>query len=195
MPFEADAMPDENLTIERDGAVAVLTVARPAVLNALNDRTITELEGAVSRLTAEDDGARGDSDRRRGQGVHRRSRHSRAGGAESGRRRDAGGPRTGVVPRAGADGQAGDRGRQRLCAGRRLRAGHGLHAAHRGRHGEARPAGGRARLVARLWRHAAAAAAGRRRTSTGDDPDRRSRSTRRRPAGSAWSTGSCRGPS
>ncbi len=48
-------MPDENLTIERDGAVAVLTVTRPAVLNALNNRTIIELEGAVSRLTAADD--------------------------------------------------------------------------------------------------------------------------------------------
>ena len=48
-------MPDENLTIERDGAVAVLTVTRPAVLNALNNRTIAELEGAVSRLTAADD--------------------------------------------------------------------------------------------------------------------------------------------
>lgn len=50
-------MPDENLTVERDGAVAVLTVTRPAVLNALNNRTITELEGAVSRLAA-DDGVR-----------------------------------------------------------------------------------------------------------------------------------------
>ena len=48
-------MPDENLTIERDGAVAVLTVTRPAVLNALNDRTIGELEGAVSRLAADDE--------------------------------------------------------------------------------------------------------------------------------------------
>ena len=46
-------MPDENLTVERDGAVAVLTVTRPHVLNALNERTIAELEGAVSRLTAD----------------------------------------------------------------------------------------------------------------------------------------------
>ena len=50
-------MPDENLTIERDGAVAVLTVTRPAVLNALNNETITELERAVSALAA-DDGVR-----------------------------------------------------------------------------------------------------------------------------------------
>lgn len=48
-------MPDENLTIERDGAVAVLTVTRPAVLNALNNETITELESAVRALTADDE--------------------------------------------------------------------------------------------------------------------------------------------
>ena len=48
-------MPDENLTIERDGAVAVLTVVRPAVLNALNGDTIAGLEGAVSRLAADDE--------------------------------------------------------------------------------------------------------------------------------------------
>ena len=48
-------MPDENLTINRDGAVAVVTVTRPAVLNALNEATVTELEGAVGRLAADDD--------------------------------------------------------------------------------------------------------------------------------------------
>ena len=48
-------MPDENLTLERDGAVAVLTVTRPAVLNALNDETIGELEVAVRLLAADDD--------------------------------------------------------------------------------------------------------------------------------------------
>ena len=48
-------MPHENLTVERDEAVAVLTVTRPAVLNALNEATITELEGAVRSLAADDD--------------------------------------------------------------------------------------------------------------------------------------------
>ena len=48
-------MPDENLTVERDGAVAVLTVTRPAVLNALNNDTVTALEAAVSRLAAAGD--------------------------------------------------------------------------------------------------------------------------------------------
>ena len=48
-------MPHENLTIERDGPVAVITVTRPAVLNALNNETITELEGAVRALTADNE--------------------------------------------------------------------------------------------------------------------------------------------
>jgi enoyl-CoA hydratase len=37
----------ENLTLERDGAVAVLTINRPKVLNALNTPTMDELRRAV----------------------------------------------------------------------------------------------------------------------------------------------------
>ena len=37
----------ENLTLERDGAVAVLTINRPKVLNALNTATMDELRRAV----------------------------------------------------------------------------------------------------------------------------------------------------
>ena len=37
----------ENLTLERDGAVAVLTINRPKVLNALNTQTMDELRRAV----------------------------------------------------------------------------------------------------------------------------------------------------
>jgi len=37
----------ENLTLERDGAVATLTINRPKVLNALNTPTIDELRRAV----------------------------------------------------------------------------------------------------------------------------------------------------
>jgi enoyl-CoA hydratase len=40
----------ENLLVERDGAVAVLTVNRPAVLNALNTRTLDELRRAILEL-------------------------------------------------------------------------------------------------------------------------------------------------
>ncbi|HEY3884298.1 MAG TPA: enoyl-CoA hydratase-related protein [Vicinamibacterales bacterium] len=40
----------ENLLIERDGAVAVLTINRPKVLNALNGATIDELRRAILEL-------------------------------------------------------------------------------------------------------------------------------------------------
>jgi len=40
----------ENLLVDRDGAVAVLTVNRPKVLNALNTRTIDELRRAILEL-------------------------------------------------------------------------------------------------------------------------------------------------
>lgn len=40
----------DNLLIERDGAVAVLTINRPKVLNALNSQTIDEIRRAVLEL-------------------------------------------------------------------------------------------------------------------------------------------------
>ena len=47
-------MPFDNLLIERDGAVAVVTVNRPKVLNALNAATIAELGRAFAELKADD---------------------------------------------------------------------------------------------------------------------------------------------
>ena len=41
----------DNLLLERDGAVAVLSINRPRVLNALNTQTINELREAVLDLT------------------------------------------------------------------------------------------------------------------------------------------------
>jgi enoyl-CoA hydratase len=43
----------ENLIVAREGAVAVVTVNRPAVLNALNRATVAELEQAMLELRAE----------------------------------------------------------------------------------------------------------------------------------------------
>jgi enoyl-CoA hydratase len=43
----------ENLLLERDGAVAVVTVNRPGVLNALNGATLDELHRAVGDLTSD----------------------------------------------------------------------------------------------------------------------------------------------
>src|SRR6188474_1944939 len=40
----------DNLLLERDGAVAVLSINRPRVLNALNTETISELREAVLEL-------------------------------------------------------------------------------------------------------------------------------------------------
>ena len=44
----------DNLLLERDGAVALLTINRPQVLNALNTPTIDELRRAVLALKHDD---------------------------------------------------------------------------------------------------------------------------------------------
>lgn len=45
----------DNLLLERDGAVAILTFNRPKVLNALNAATLGELEAALHALQSDDD--------------------------------------------------------------------------------------------------------------------------------------------
>lgn len=47
-------MPLENLILERDGAVAVVTVNRPAVLNALNRATVGEIGDVMADLRHDD---------------------------------------------------------------------------------------------------------------------------------------------
>jgi enoyl-CoA hydratase len=44
----------ENLLVERDGAVAILTINRPKVLNALNAQTLDELERAILEMTRDE---------------------------------------------------------------------------------------------------------------------------------------------
>ena len=44
----------DNLLIERDGAVAIVTINRPAVLNALNAQTLDELRRAIIDLKQDD---------------------------------------------------------------------------------------------------------------------------------------------
>ena len=44
----------DNLLLERDGAVAILTVNRPKVLNALNAQTVDELRRAILELKRDD---------------------------------------------------------------------------------------------------------------------------------------------
>ena len=43
----ADGRPLTNLTLERDGAVSIITIARPHVLNALNVETLAELRALL----------------------------------------------------------------------------------------------------------------------------------------------------
>jgi enoyl-CoA hydratase len=50
-------MPFENLLVDRDGPVALVTVNRPRVLNALNSQTLDELRRVVLDLK-QDDGVR-----------------------------------------------------------------------------------------------------------------------------------------
>ena len=50
-------MPFDNLLVDRDGAVAIVTINRPRVLNALNTQTLDELRRAVLELK-HDDGVR-----------------------------------------------------------------------------------------------------------------------------------------
>ncbi len=47
----------ENLLVERDGEIAVVTINRPQALNALNDSVVTELRQAFEEL-GKDDGIR-----------------------------------------------------------------------------------------------------------------------------------------
>ena len=48
------AGPFENLLVDRDGAVATITINRPKVLNALNTQTLDELRRAILDLAHDD---------------------------------------------------------------------------------------------------------------------------------------------
>ena len=185
----------DNLLIERDGAVVVVTINRPKVLNALNAPTLDELRRAILGSRPRRGHSCRGHHRRRRQVVRGRRRHQRA-------RR----PVADIEPRACArrtarlrshreSREAGDRGDQRLRARRRLRAGDGVHAAARRRHREARSARNQSRAPARIRRHATSAAPRRQGKGDGVAPHGRGRSAPRRGAHRVWSIASSRPPS
>ena len=69
----------ENLLVETRDGVAIVTINRPDKLNALNDRTMEELDAAFAALGADAERAGRDPDRRRREGVRGRRGHRRAG--------------------------------------------------------------------------------------------------------------------
>jgi len=46
-------MPYENVLVEREGNIAILTINRPKLLNALNDATVAEIGAAIDELGAD----------------------------------------------------------------------------------------------------------------------------------------------
>ena len=163
----------ENILVDRDGAVGVVTVNRPKVLNALKPGDDRRAAQGVHRAGGRRRSPRVRADRRGGQGVRRRRRHlAHAGHERDGRDRFR---QIRTAPRRvhGADVQADHRRGRRLRPRRRDRAGHGLrlHLRQQGLH--VRPAGDQPGDHPGLRRHPAPAAADRRRPGDGMGLDRR----------------------
>ncbi len=152
-------MPSDNLLVDRDGAVATITVNRPAGPERPEPATIDDLRRALLELR-HDDAVRAIVLTGAGrEGVRGGRRHPRARGCR--RRRGARPALEGqhVFDLVEHLGKPVDRRHQRVRARRRLRARDGVHDSRRGRHGAVRPARDQARADPGLRRHAAAAAA------------------------------------
>ncbi len=134
----------ENIRLETEDAIAILTIDRPKALNALNSKTLQELESALDSLPTT--AARAHRHRRRREGLRRRRGHRRDGVA-SPRRRRASSPPLGhrTLRHARAAAHPDHRRGERLRARRRLRAGPRLRSHLRLGEGEARPARGEPR--------------------------------------------------
>ena len=68
----------DNLLVQREAGVAVLTVQRPQRLNALDARTLDEIRQALLDFQQDESDPLRHRDRRRRQGICRRRRHQRA---------------------------------------------------------------------------------------------------------------------
>ena len=65
----------ENIKLEYDGAIAILTINRPEKRNAVNNATVEEIDRALSELEKSDSTARDDTYRGGRQGICCRGRH------------------------------------------------------------------------------------------------------------------------
>ena len=65
----------ENIKLEYEGAIAILTINRPEKRNAINNATVEEIDGALSELEKSDVDACVDTYRGRRQGICCRGRH------------------------------------------------------------------------------------------------------------------------
>src|SRR5881396_2224740 len=115
----------ENLILEIQDRVARVTISRPKVLNALNEKTVREIHAVFSSLRENADvgvviltGA--------GEGLRRGRRHQRAGRDDATPGRGVLQARPGGAPGDRDPGKARHRRDQRLRARRRMRAGAGL---------------------------------------------------------------------
>ena len=125
----------DNLLLERDGAVAIVTINRPTVLNALNTQTIDELRRAILDLKRDESvraivltGA-GEKSFVAGADINELAVQTPTGGREHAL---AGQHVFDLIENLGKPVIAAINGYR---ARRRLRAGDGLHAAHRRGHG------------------------------------------------------------
>jgi enoyl-CoA hydratase len=169
----------DNLLVERDGAVAILTINRPTVLNALNTQTVDELRRAMLELKA-DATARaiivtgaGPKSFVAGADINELAVLSPTAGREHAL---VGQHVFDVIENLGKPVIAAING---LRAGRRMRTGDGVHAADRRRHarlGQPEIALG---LIPGIRGHAAPATTRRQGTRDGDAAHRRASRSRR----------------
>ncbi len=121
----------DNITYEREDRLALVTINRPEVLNAINPETSAELYDAFSRFRDDDDAwaaiLTGAGDKAFSAGNDLKAT---AAASAARQRLVAAGGHPARVLRGDHQGlrlpQAADRGGQRLCHGRRVRAGAGL---------------------------------------------------------------------
>ncbi len=147
-----EQMAYENLLYEKRDGIAFITFNRPKVLNALNRKTVEELQQVLLDARGDDAVRVLDFDRRGRKVVCCRSGHRRTFAADAGERQRVFAVRTGSDSFAGDDGEAIDLRDQWICAWRRMRGCACVHDSNRQQDGEAGTAGSEAGNYSGVWR-------------------------------------------